>query len=559
VAPQGGAGDAIVQSWQGVDLADGRPSSVAFAFGFDQSSSQHQVGVDGTDPLAPPLSSVDAALTDGYSEMSAAPHQLSGSDAAVGQVTGTLVTPVHLQDGSGSVRLIIGAGHDPAQALAALQRGRGRTWSKELDAVDRYWQRWLSTTPLPEVPSTSPQYPEAARIDSVAQRALISIRLAVDPDSGAIVASADTQGPYGEDWIRDGSFIDAALDEAGHHGLVTAHALFEAAAQRSPSNLDPAAPPGNWPMNVYGDGLPGGPIPYEIDETGFGAWTLYQHSAYLSGSGATRYLEEVFPAIARAADWLTACQDPVDDLQCRASEDDNLTPSQTLHGAGPDLLGLRSAVSAAQALVAAEPADPQAPLWRAEEATWKARATQLESAIDKLDDADGTGDGLYAESSPAEAALTGASTVPSPSQVYADGGWLLWPVELHPASDPRMQREAAAVLADAMASLEDTTPGYTGSYEAKGLLGVCQALSSLPGGIPAGDLATIRQGVAMLAASSSVPGTRGFTTSTGLFAEAWRNEEVDGATEVVPLNDEPHVWEGALYYMTALCAFPPAT
>ena len=33
------------------------------------------------------------------------------------------------------------------------------------------------------------------------------MRLARAPQTGAIVASVNTQGPYGEDWIRDGAFI----------------------------------------------------------------------------------------------------------------------------------------------------------------------------------------------------------------------------------------------------------------------------------------------------------------------------------------------------------------
>lgn len=560
VGPANGAGDAIVQAWQGVDQANGQPSSVAFAFGFDRASNEHQVGEDGHDPLAPPLSAADPSLADGYDEMSGASHQLSGSGAAVGQVTGTLVSaPLQLTDGGqDTVRVVIGAGADPIQALAALQDERAASAAQELAQVNAFWQDWLSTAPLPQVPATSPEANQAARIDTVAERALISMKLAVDPDSGAIVASADTQGPYGEDWVRDGSFIDAALDEAGYHAMVTSHELFEAAAQNSPTNLDPTAPPGNWPMNVYGDGLPGGPIPYEIDETGFGAWTLYQHSAYLNGAAATQYLEEVFPAIARAADWLTTCKDPNDGLQCYANEDDNLTPTQTLHGAGPDLLGLRSAVAAAQSLLAAEPASPSALLWAQEESTWQARANELETAIDKLYGADGTGDDLFAEASPSEAALTGQSAVPSAYQVFTDGGWLLWPVVLHPASDARMQSEASAVLSGAMASLEDTTPGYTGSYEAKGLLGVCQSLPELPSTIAGSDLGTIQQAVGTLSAGSA-PGVRGFTTTTtGLFAEAWENYSIDGTVQAIPLNDEPHVWEGALYYMTAMCAFPPA-
>lgn len=559
VGPHQNGGDAIVQSWQGVDQANGQPSSVAFAFGFDRSSSQHQVGEDGHDPLSPPVSSVNPAQADGYDEMTSAPHRLSGWGAEIGQVTGTLATPLDLTTGTDMVRLIIGAGARPEQALAALQKERTTRPTAEVLAVEAYWQKWLRRAPLPQVPTTDPQFPDAGRIDTVAQRALISIRLAVDPASGAIVASADTQGPYGEDWIRDSAFINAVLDESGYHDLVTRHDLFEAAAQSSSTNPDPSAPPGNWPMNVYGDGIPGGPIPYEIDETGFGAWMLYRHSTYLHGADATGYLEKVYPAIARAADWLTSCQDPYDGLQCQANEDDSLTPSQSLHGAGPDLLGLRSAVAAAQTLMAGDPASPSTPLWALQASRWQARTTQLENAVDALYNSDGTGDMLYAENSPKEATLsTVGTTVPTAYQVFSDGGWLVWPVGLHPPSDPRIQIEAAAVLKDAMASLDNTTPGYTGSYEAKGLLGVCQAFRALPGGVPGAELATIQQAVRMLAASSTTPGVRGFTTDTGLFAEAWKNYSINGATKVVPLNDAPHVWEGALYYLTAMCAFPPS-
>ncbi|HAM00632.1 MAG TPA: hypothetical protein DCQ30_00150 [Acidimicrobiaceae bacterium] len=561
VPPGSGNGDALVQSWAGIDQASGRPSSVAFAFGFDRPSASHQVGEDGHDPLAPPLAAVDPTLRDGYDEMTSAPHELSGSGAAAGQVTGTLTTPLDLRHGSDSLRVIVGAGASPGDALGALQVERGTSSGKELDGVATYWSDWLKRAPEPAPPTS----PEAARIVSVAERSLITMRLAVDPDTGAIVASADTQGPYGEDWVRDGSFIDAALDEAGYHKLAENHALFEAAAQTSATNPDLLRAPGNWPMNVYGDGIPGGPIPYEIDETGFGAWALYEHSVYMSGGAATNYLLQVFPAIARAADWLTTCKDPVDGLQCYANEDDNLTPTQTLHGAGPDLLGLTSAVRAAEALSAAEPTNPLAITWQTDASLWAARASQLQSAIEALYNADGLGDGLFAESSPKETAfgIPGEpSPVPTANQTYADGGWLLWPVQLLSPSDPRqraeLQNEAAAVLSTAMSSLRNSTQGYTGSYEAKGLLGVCNSLPGLPTSTAGADRATIQEAVAMLAASST-PGQRGFTTDTGLFAEAWKNYSTPAGTKVVPLNDEPHVWEHALYYMTALCAFPPTS
>lgn len=122
---------------------------------------------------------------------------------------------------------------------------------------------------------------------------------------------------------------------------------------------------------------------------------------------------------------------------CYANEDDNVSPTQSLHGAGPDLLGLQSAVHAADALLVSEPASPDADTWRAQAALWNARPIELQSAIDALYNADGKRDGL--------------------------------------------------------------------------------------------------------------------------FAESWKNYSVGSSVKVVPLNDEPHVWEHALYYMTALCAFPPAS
>lgn len=543
---------AIVQGWQGVDQASGQPSSVSFAFGFDSSTppGAWEVGEDGLDPLSPPV-----GPPDGYVQLEKAPFSLGDASSAVGQLTGTLMTPVDFSEPTPEVRLVIGAGHSPDEALAALDGERATTFAAETAAVDGYWADWLAPAPLPAVPAG---YAGGARIVDVAERSLITIRLAVDPNSGAIVASADTQGPYGEDWVRDGSFIDEALDEAGYTSIVTSHELFEASAQTSATNPDVLRPPGNWPMTTYGDDIPGGPIPYEIDETGFGAWTLWDHYTYLTAAGpnpaATAYLNEVFPAISLAADWLATCHDPLDNLECYANEDDNLTPSQTVHGAGPDLLGLRSAVAAAEALGMSPESDPEVALWQKV-------AGELQSGIDALWTAGAgpTGAGEFGESSTVE---TGGSAPapPDETQLFSDGGWLLWPVAVDPvtASDPElahMQAEAGNVLAAAQDSL-DNQP--TGGYEAKGLLGVCKSLPDLglSPDVAASYLAQVQQSVSMLAADSTVPGTRGFTTNTGLFAESWQVYDA-GTPEshVVPLNDAPHVWEHALFYMTALCAF----
>jgi hypothetical protein len=495
------ADQAIIHSWVGVDASTGQPSSVAVAFGFDSPATAHEVGRDAFDPAALPVGPAD-----GYRELEAQPYTLGGASSEDGQATGAIETPLQFApNGVAGTRMIIAPATTAAASLAALHEERARSLSVQLAAVDHDWSSWLSTAALPATTDGA--------VRAVAVRALITMRLAVDPDSGAIVASADTQAPYGEDWIRDGAFIDEALDVAGYHSMVTRHDLFEAAAQTSLTNPDALRPPGNWPMMVYGDGLPGGPIPYEIDETGFGAWTLYDHARFLPPAQSRAYLAQVFPAISRAADWLAACQDPTTGLPCEANEDDSFTPSQTLHGAGPVLLGLRSAIEAAAALEDSSPAV----------ALWKQRAAALQSAIDALYD---PAQHAYREQAGASSALP---------VLFTDGGWLLWPVQLHPGTDARMVGEASAVWSSMLASLSSPS----GGYEGKALLGVCETWRP----------ATPAQSGSMQAVLHEF--ATQLTTNTGLFGEWWQRFPPNN--RIRPLNDIPHVWESALFYLSSVC------
>src|SRR4029077_7340321 len=217
-------------------------------------------------------------------------------------------------------------------------------------------------------------------------------------------------------WIRDGSFINQLLDRNGYKAIVTRHNLFYARVQTSPTNPSPLRPSGNWAMESYGDGIDGGPIPYEIDETGLGIWALQSHAAYLPTAKRAAYLREVYPAITRAADYLVVCQDPTTGLQCEANEDDNPTPSQTLHGAETVDLGLRSALAAAASLGHTG----------VEVASWRSRLKSLDAAIAALYD---PAPHSYQE---------GKNTGNAYNLNYGDGGWLLWPVRLRPYDSPKM-------------------------------------------------------------------------------------------------------------------------
>lgn len=489
---------AIVSSWSGVDDATGKTNSVAVALGFGSRDGAHEVGQDGYDPGAN-----GAGGLDGYDEASRPPYRLGGGTTADGQTTSTLMQSLRFDaHGAAAARVVMSGGSDSAAALRALSIARRFTFAQQLAAERADWHRFLAPTSLP---AAAP-----ARVRAVAKRSLISLRLARDSASGAIVASANTQGPYGEDWIRDGAFLNHLLDQLGLSTWVTEHDLFYARIQTSPANPSAVRPIGNWPMASYSDGVDGAPIPWEIDETGLGLWTLFDHSTFLSGATAHAYLTQVYPAIVRAADFLTTCEDPTNGMQCTANEDDNYTPSQSLHGAEAVYLGLRSAVAAAHALGDSGP----------EAARWQARLDTLGAAIDALYD-------------PAQHAYReGNASGNAYNLDYGDGGWLLWPVEFKPYSDPSMEGEAAAVEHSMNASLA----GPRGQYEGKALLGLAYAYAGDPAA-----LARLRQPLAVLA--------NDVTTPTGLFGESWKRL-ANGRP--LPVQDMPHVWEHALFYMAAL-------
>ena len=397
------AHQAILNSWQGVDQASGRATSVTVAIGLATPAVQHQVGGDGFDPAA-----LAGQPEDAYLEVARPPYELGGASSATGQTTGALEAPLRFdRRGRAALPVLITAATTVADAQAALARARQEGFPTELRSETSFWRPWLAHTLLPASGE--------ARVVAVAKRTLITVRLAIDPDSGAIVASSDTQGPYGEDWIRDGSFINQLLDLNGFTAIVTRHNLFYASVQTSATNPSPLRPPGNWAMASYGDGIDGAPIPWEIDETGLGIWALESHAGYLPLPARGPYLREVFPAISRAADFLTTCVDPLNGLQCTANEDDNVTPSQSLHGAETTELGLRSALAAAASL------GEQG----AEETGWRERLQQLDAAIARLYD-------------PATHSYREAQSGSNAYNVsYGDGGWMLWPVAFRPTRTRR--------------------------------------------------------------------------------------------------------------------------
>jgi len=282
--------------------------------------------------------------------------------------------------------------------------------------TEEFWKDWLS---------------RAKNFDKFSKRTLISIKLAQDRNTGAIVASISTQPPYGQDWPRDGAFINLALDVAGYHEMVTKHNLFYTQVQRK-SGVYPFGR-GTYDMCYYPDGMPGGPIPFEIDETALIIWTLWTHAKFLK-DGRDEYIRKVKGTIELSAETLYECYDENKRLQCIANEDDNPLFTQGLQGAVTYYLAMKTASEFFSYL--GEKDKAKRFLMRAEEI----KKGIMENFY--------TGEGFRS--------------------FYGAIAWLLWPAEIRDGYDEKLI--ANYLLLEAERCLKKECEGF--AYISKGLLAV---------------------------------------------------------------------------------------
>lgn len=481
--------DAVIHTRAGTDESTGEPSSAAIAAGFDVPTAGHTVGGDSQAGGGPPSAYDDARDGD-----------LSARRRVEGHTTSVLATDLDLSGGPAAATLYLAAAADEDGAGDLLASARERGFDNIATSKRTWLEDVLGRAPLPDS-----DHPAVA---ALSRRALITLVTDTDRESGAIVASIATQSPYGEDWPRDGAFFDYTLDVLGLHDRVTRHHDFYADAQQTARDPDPTltelgVPDGNWGMNYYADGVVGGPIPWEIDETGYTLWNLWQHH------GATGDVDELrarYPTIRAAADFLTDCRDDANGLQCVAHEDDNFEQTQTIVGAGTVWLGLDAAARAAEVLGEADDA-----------ARWSARRDELDAAIDtELWHGDRWGGG----SAP-----------------------LAWPVCFRDFDDPRMAQHLEAIRSRLEETFAEPEAGVKerGQYETKGLLALAKAWRDDPA-----RLAWVRDGLVWVATQHATPDTH-------VMGEAWQRH--DG--EIISVVSQPHAWEQVLFYLAALEAWPP--
>ncbi len=432
---------------------------------------------------------------------------LGGSPVAGCQANSALEVPLEVEAGTADAvtLFMVVAGEAPLgdNPLDRLERARDIPFEDHLVETDGYWTAILAQANLPDTADPD----ELA----FAKRTLISVLQGTDRRTGAIVASIATQPPYGEDWPRDSAFFNFALDIAGFHDRVGLHNTFIASVQ----NLERGhiTPRGAWFMNYYADGMPGGPIPFEIDEVGLSVWTLWSHAKFLEDAPErTAYLEAIYPAIDAAGQLLLNCKDESTGLQCPANEDDNPFFTQGLQGAETVYLGLRSAAAATRALCLDERLA----------ARYDARADELQSALV---------DAFYNEST---GTFEGGSVA-----------WTIWPAKVLPYDDSRIQNTAETLYNSTVPALYQWNDG--GSYHGKNTLALARLWIDDPQRIDdAADL------IHKLAVDVPTEGTRHV-------GEVFLNVDTngDGTLEYDNRTAVPHLWTATLTYLSLMARYNP--
>ncbi len=460
----------------------------------------------------------------------AADGLLSRSPIAACQANAALAKRLHFSGERAEATFDIAIAGRKDSAYALLRAARSEAVEQQRAEHERWWRDFLAPARLPN--TTDPE------VLAFAKRSLIVMRTAMDEASGAIVASVNTQPPYGEDWPRDGAFINYALDLAGYADLVTRHNRFYARVQRKrPAAWSPlydfgpcdpqnpvypnCVPAGTVEANYYADpvaAVPGLPLSFEIDAAGLTVWTLWQHAKFLQEPQQRRaYLAEVCSSIELGAKNLARCKDETNNLQCLANEDDNIPLAQTLMGAQTVLLALRSGIEAAEECGF----DP------AEVDFWRARARELEEGIPRF----------FQRSEPV------------PHLEGPRAPWVIWPVRFLAPRDPLAVSHVRLLKEQGIDPILQRTAPESG-YNAEPLTALAY-------------LARQRNDRAMLQEAQQA--VRFFvreltTVGTRHISEAYGRVQVDRngdgvAPDYWPQNDVPHVWEHAALFIAATFAF----
>jgi len=282
---------------------------------------------------------------------------LEGTQLAGGQVNTALRIEVLQGAGetSGEAALFYAFGESNAAAISELNWARNEGAESVEQTLISHDETFVDELWIP---------PELdGDLEKFVERAFLNLRVGTDAETGASVASISRQPSYQLDWPRDGAFFNTALDLSGQQDLVSTRMDFYSDAIRDEAesahpllNKDGVPgwpneqnrddfPPDSWEMNYYADGVPGGNIRLEIDNSALLVWAYVAHVGFLKESKREAYLDRFWPVLERATNFIYGWRDPETGLMWPANEDDHAEFTQGLQGA---ITSYRALVSAAR-------------------------------------------------------------------------------------------------------------------------------------------------------------------------------------------------------------------
>lgn len=198
----------------------------------------------------------------------------------------------------GEVKLpiYICAAHSPLEAEAMLSRVKHRPAEEWRAQTATYWKRYLDgAKPCPVADDD---------FKRLYERSLLVMKLMSDEASGSIIAAPEFDeyftrcGGYAYCWGRDAAFITQAMDRAG---------LIDLSASFYDWTLSAQDPDGAWQQRHYHDGSLAPSWGLQLDEGGSILWGMWQH---YNTTGDEAFVERVWPAVRKGADYLVSRLDP---------------------------------------------------------------------------------------------------------------------------------------------------------------------------------------------------------------------------------------------------------
>ena len=197
---------------------------------------------------------------------------------------------------SEELTLFLAAGEGREAALAALKKAKRSGFRALREQTADHWREYLA--------SARPVFTGDEIVDRLYRRSLVVLKLMSDEREGGIIAAPEFDetfsrcGGYAYCWGRDAAYIATAIDRAGYSEMTRRFYRWTLKVQN---------PDGSWDQRHYLDGFLAPCWGMQIDETGSILWGMWRH---FEETGDRSFLEEVWDAVERGAEFLTGFLDP---------------------------------------------------------------------------------------------------------------------------------------------------------------------------------------------------------------------------------------------------------